>query len=184
MELRVDGGVGGMAAREPQGGLASPLPPSPSFPPLLLLPLPLPPPLPPPPPSATRPLLPWLYPLSPCRQSTSSQLVPTLTEGAEEKQRDYVPVIVMKDYDTRLPEARVVPVMGDLEWAPNHLVRDLERFGHRGRFALRSDQETALVSLVKEVARLRGRSAAMLGSSVVEDSHENGFMERKECQEH
>ena len=44
-------------------------------------------------------------------------------------QRDYVPVIVM-NYDTRLPAARVVPVMGDLEWVSNHLFRDLERFGH------------------------------------------------------
>ena len=41
-----------------------------------------------------------------------------------------------------------------------------------------SDGETALVSLLKEVARLRGGSAAMLGSSVVEDSHESGFIER------
>ena len=44
---------------------------------------------------------------------------------------DYVPVVVMEDYDTRLLAAHVVPAKGaDLEWVSKQLVRDLERLGH------------------------------------------------------
>ena len=48
----------------------------------------------------------------------------------------------MKEYDTRLLAALVVPAMGaDLEWVSQQLVCDLERHGHRGRLVIRSDQD-------------------------------------------
>ena len=92
---------------------------------------------------------------------------------------DYVPVIVMKDYDTRLLAAHVVPVKGaDIEWVSKQLVRDLERLGHPGRLAIRSDQEPALVNLLEEVAKMRGDSTTVLEHSLVGDSQGNGFIER------
>ena len=74
-------------------------------------------------------------------------------------------------YDTRLLAAHVVPAQGaDLEWVSKQLVLDLERLGHRGRLVIRSDQEPALVSLLEEVAKMRGDSTTVLGHSPVGDS--------------
>ena len=83
---------------------------------------------------------------------------------------DYVPVIVMKDYDTRLLAAHVVLVKGaDIEWASKQLVR---------RLVIRSDQEPALVNLLEEAAKMRGDSTTVLEHSLVGDSQGNGFIER------
>ena len=43
---------------------------------------------------------------------------------------EYSPVIVMKDYDTKLLIAHVVPEKGaEFEWVPKQIVRDLGKLG-------------------------------------------------------
>ena len=89
-----------------------------------------------------------------------------------------IPVLVMRDRETRMLSANAVPMNGAVvEWTAQQVVRDLERSGHHGRFVVRSDQEAALRSL-SEVARLRGDAVTIPEHSVVGDSQGNGFIER------
>ena len=75
--------------------------------------------------------------------------------------------------------AHVVPVKGgDQEWVAEQLVRDLLKFGHHGDLILKSDQEPAVVDLLREVARLRGTRRTILEQSPVGDSRANGIIER------
>ena len=90
-----------------------------------------------------------------------------------------IPVLVMRDRETRMLSAHAVPMKGAIvEWTAQQVVRDLERLGHHGRLVVRSDQEAALRSLVSEVARLRGDAVTILEHSAVGDSQGNGFIER------
>ena len=58
---------------------------------------------------------------------------------------EYVPVIVMKDYDTKIICAHVVPARGaDTEWVDKQLARDLEKLGHHGRVVLKRTRELQL----------------------------------------
>ena len=90
-----------------------------------------------------------------------------------------IPVLVMRDRETRMLSAHAVPMKGAVvEWTAQQVVRDLERLGHHGRLVVRSDQEAALRSLVSEVARLRGDAVTIPEHSAVGDSQGNGFIER------
>ena len=90
-----------------------------------------------------------------------------------------IPVLVMRDRETRMLSAHAVPLKGAVvEWTAQQVVRDLERLGHHGRLVVRSDQEAALRSLVSEVARLRGDAVTIPEHSAVGDSQGNGFIER------
>ena len=71
---------------------------------------------------------------------------------------DYVAVLVARDRETKMTLAHVVPGKGaDQEWVAEQLCRDLVKLGHHGDLVLKSDQEPALVDLLREVGRLRGQ---------------------------
>ena len=79
-----------------------------------------------------------------------------------------IPVLVMRDPETRLLSAHAVPMKGAVvEWTAQQVVRDLERLGHHGRLVIRCDQDAALKSLVSEAARMRGDAVTISEHSAV-----------------
>jgi len=92
---------------------------------------------------------------------------------------DYIVVLVGVDRETKMKLAHVVPVKGaNQEWVAEQLCRDLIKLGHHGDLILKSDQEPAIVDLLREVARLRGNKKTILEQSPVGDSRANGLVER------
>ena len=82
--------------------------------------------------------------------------------------KDYSVVLVGKDRETKLILAHVVPFKGgDMEWVSEQVCRDLQKFGIRGDVVFKTDQEPALVDLVKQIFALRpsSRSCLTLGGS-------------------
>ena len=67
---------------------------------------------------------------------------------------------------------------GMVEWVVQQCARDLERLGHYGQVTLRSDQEPAIVDVLREIANLHGSRGTLLEHSPVADSQSNGFIER------
>ena len=73
--------------------------------------------------------------------------------------------------------AHVVPLTGAvLDWAIQQCARDLERLGTLWPGDLESDQEAAIVDVLREIANLRGSRGALLERSTgcrltVERSH-------------
>ena len=95
----------------------------------------------------------------------------------------YAVVLVGRDKETRMTVAHVVSMKGaDMEW--EQAARDLLRFGIHGDVILKSDQEPAIVDVLKEIAKLRGPRRTMLDrrtmleASPVGDSKSNGVAER------
>ena len=75
--------------------------------------------------------------------------------------------------------AHVVPAKGGgVDWIPQQCSRDLERLGHYGQVTLKSDQEVAIVDVLKEIAALRGSRRTLLEHSPVAESQANGLIER------
>ena len=92
---------------------------------------------------------------------------------------DYVPVLVAKDKWTKLISAHVVPFKGaDVEWISQQCSRDIQKTGHHGSVILRSDQEPAIIDVLKSVAKERSPAESILENSAVGDSAGNGFIER------
>ena len=72
----------------------------------------------------------------------------------------------------------MVPLKGAfLDWVIQQCARDLERLGHYSQVTLKSDQEAAIVDVMREIANLR-RSRGTLEHSTVADSQSNGFIVR------
>ena len=70
---------------------------------------------------------------------------------------DYDVVLVAGDRKTRMTVSHMVPVNGgDHEWFAEQLTRDILMLGLQGDVTLRSDQELAIVDLLKRVAKLGG----------------------------
>ena len=91
---------------------------------------------------------------------------------------DWNVVLVGRDRETRMTVAHVVPYKGaGVEWLGEQLVRDLVRFGAHGKVTLKSDQEPAIVDVLKEVAKMRGNRTTIENSPVA-DSKGNGLIER------
>ena len=61
-------------------------------------------------------------------------------------------ILVSKDRATRMVSAHVVP----LKVAIRPCARDLERLGRYGQVTLKSDQEPAIVDVLRDIAKLRG----------------------------
>ena len=60
--------------------------------------------------------------------------------------------LVLRDETTRMVSVHVVPVRGSvIGWVIQKCARDLERLGHRGQITLKSDQEPAIVDVLKEI---------------------------------
>lgn len=92
---------------------------------------------------------------------------------------DWVVVLVGGDRETRITIAHLVPYKGaSVEWLSEQLVRDLHRLGAHARVVLKSDQEPAIVDVLKEVAKMRGSGRTVLEQSPVYDSKGNGLIER------
>ena len=88
-------------------------------------------------------------------------------------------ILVSKDRATRMVSAHVVPVKGEvIVWVLQQCARDLERLGHYGQINLKSDQEPAIVHVLREIANFRGSRGTLLEHSPVADSQLNGFIER------
>ena len=49
-----------------------------------------------------------------------------------------------------------------LDWVIQQRARDLERLGHYGQVTLKSDQETAIVDVLREIANLRESRGTLL----------------------
>ena len=92
---------------------------------------------------------------------------------------DYVVVLVARDRETKMTMAHVVPVKGaEQEWVTEQLARDIMKLGYHGDIVLRSDQESAIVDLLRQVAKARGSTRTVLEQSPVGDSQANGTAER------
>ena len=92
-----------------------------------------------------------------------------------------VPVLVSRYSDSKSLAAHVVPHKGtSTEWAVGQVCRDLRKFGIAGTVSLRSDQEPALVALLKEVAKVRDQSGlkTIIEHSPVAESQANGRAEQ------
>ena len=67
-----------------------------------------------------------------------------------------LPVVVLKERDSRALAAHAMPYKGgDTEWTVKQIVRDMRRWEIKGSVIMRSDQEDALLDLVKEVVKAR-----------------------------
>ena len=87
-------------------------------------------------------------------------------------------ILVSKDRATRMVSAHVVPLKGAvLDWVIQQCARDLERLGHYGQVTLKSDQEAAIVDVLREIAN-RGSRGTLLEHSPAAGSQSNGFIER------
>ena len=65
-------------------------------------------------------------------------------------------ILVPKDRVTRMVSADVVPLKGAvIDWVIQQCARDLERLGHCGQITIKSDQEAAIVDVLREIANLR-----------------------------
>ena len=92
---------------------------------------------------------------------------------------DYAVVLVGRDQQSRATVAHVVPHKGaDHEWIAEQCARDLLRFGLHGSVVLKSDQENAVVDVLREVAKIRGEARTVLDQSPVGDSQGNGVTAR------
>ena len=92
---------------------------------------------------------------------------------------DHSVVLVGKDRETKLILAHVVPFKGgDTEWVSEQVCRDLLKFGISGDVVFKTDQEPALVDLIKQICALRPSSRSCLTHSGVGDSKRNGLAER------
>ena len=92
---------------------------------------------------------------------------------------DWIPVLVSRDRATKILRSHVVPPKGaDIDWVVKQCLRDLELLGHYGTVTLRSDQEDALVALLREIADGRPEERTILENNFVADSRANGFIER------
>ena len=88
-------------------------------------------------------------------------------------------ILVSKNRATRMVSAHVVPLKGAvIDWVIQQCARDLERLGHYGQITLESDQEPAIVDVLKQITNLRGSRGTLLEHSPVADSQFNGFIER------
>ena len=70
-----------------------------------------------------------------------------------------VPMVVMKDSDSKSFASHVCTQKGNVEWVADRLCEDLDSFGHAGTVTIKSDQEPALMDLVREVKMKRARSS-------------------------
>ena len=92
---------------------------------------------------------------------------------------EYAVVLVARDRETRMTVAHVVPLKGaEQEWVAEQVVRDLLNIGHHGALTLKTDQEPAIIDLMRSVAKLRGASRTALEQFPVGDSAGNGVAER------
>ena len=90
-----------------------------------------------------------------------------------------VPVLVGVDKDTACLFAYALPSKsGALPgWLPSEIERSIRDLGHHGSIILKGDRENSLVSILHQVARLRG-GRTQIERNATADSQSNGRAER------
>ena len=87
------------------------------------------------------------------------------TNGVEEEDK-MIPVLVIKDGQTKCIFAHVVPKKGGgMEWLAKKVVSDIEAMGY-GRIILKSDQEVSITELQSELKYERERLMKEVGEKV------------------
>ena len=94
-----------------------------------------------------------------------------------------IPVLVGREKRSKFMVAHVVPYKGaGVDWVVGQLVRDLRKMGIHGKVILKSDQESAILNVLNEVARRRGQenteSITLVESAPKGESQSNGIAER------
>ena len=90
-------------------------------------------------------------------------------------------ILFGKERQTKMMLSHMVPYKGvGTEWVTALLVRDLRNFGiaDNSTVVLKSDQEPALVDLLKDVQRWRVERNSRATTTIEHDSRSNGFAER------
>jgi len=95
----------------------------------------------------------------------------------DHKGAELIPITTIKAGKTKMIKAHIVPGKGDVDGAAARIVRDLEDMGMTGVVTLKSDQEPAILDLVKAVRRLRGEGT-LVEAAKSRDSQSNGMIER------
>ena len=86
--------------------------------------------------------------------------------------------IVGVDKYTQGVLAHVVPKKGtEFQWIAKQLDLDVKRFGYNGRLVVKSDQEPAVVDLMRDLARRRSNAPTVVELSKAYDSKSNGRAE-------
>ena len=73
----------------------------------------------------------------------------------DEKGGESTPVLVAKDDTTKAFAAHVVFQKGNIDWVADRIIDDIDKFGHSSKVCIKSDQEPALVDLVRAVKTRR-----------------------------
>ena len=90
-----------------------------------------------------------------------------------------VTVLAGRDRRSGLYVGHAVPFKGcGVEWVSEQLERDLRKMGYYGSVVLKSDQEPALVDLIRDVAKRRGDARTIVETAPRSDSQGNGHAER------
>ena len=93
-----------------------------------------------------------------------------------------VPVMVVREKRTKMMIAHVVPFKGGgVDWLVGQLLRDLGKMGAHGKVILKSDQENALLDVLNDVCKQRGKenesAVTFVESSPKSESQSNGIAE-------
>ena len=62
-----------------------------------------------------------------------------------------------------------------LDWVPSQIARDVKKLGIHGKVILKSDQGNSIMSLLTEVAKLRGRDERGEALTVLESSKKGDY---------
>ena len=95
----------------------------------------------------------------------------------DERGSELVPVTNIKDGSSKTNKAHVVPGKGNVDGAADRIIKDIEDMGYTGSIILKSDQEPAIMDLVKEVKKKR-KGATIIEAGKTKDSQSNGMIER------
>jgi hypothetical protein len=95
----------------------------------------------------------------------------------DEKGGESTPVLVAKDDASKSVSAHLVFKKGNVDWVADRVVEDIDKFGHSNNVCIKSDQEPALVDLVRTIKSKR-KGETMIEHSKVYDSQSNGVVER------
>ena len=89
-----------------------------------------------------------------------------------------VEILVSKDQVTCMVSGHMVSLMKGavIDWVIQQCARDSERLGHNGQITLKSDQEPAIMDVLKEIANLCASRGMLSEQSPAADSQSNGSL--------
>ena len=87
--------------------------------------------------------------------------------------------VALCDQQTGWLAGHVVDSKGSgTEQAVEQVLRDLRRMGHHGKVVVKTDQEAAIMDLLRTVAQQRGESRSIFGTAARSDFKGNGAAEK------